>query len=336
MRGLIRLSTRLQTLLFSSALGLVWLFSSRPAKCAPLGAALEAERESGAEDCPSSAELTSNVEHILQRSLASDPRAGEALRVSVHFTARTDEYSVQVRSLGAKPGERTLKDRGRSCAALAEAVSVAIALLLDKELEPKHPEPARPKATDAGKLAPPVAAASEPESSTAATVLELRVSFEGGIALGLVAASPPLLSEQVGVRLRRGWLFDAGFNAVLPGSTRFQQGEVRSTLLFASLRGCYTWGERFFVGPCALLGLGRLQGVGIGYQVVAAQDLLWTAVGAGVVAEGPVWGRVFWGVSGSLWLPTRESTFSVENLGIAWKSPIVAGSAAARVGFRIW
>ncbi|HEY5377134.1 MAG TPA: hypothetical protein VIK01_25815 [Polyangiaceae bacterium] len=102
MRVLIRSSPRLQTLLFSSALCLVWLFSSRPAKCAPLGAALEVERESGAEDCPSSAELTSNVEHILQRALASDPRAGEALHVSVHFTLlhtaerpRTDAVDAQ-------------------------------------------------------------------------------------------------------------------------------------------------------------------------------------------------------------------------------------------------
>jgi len=315
---------------------LVWLFGSRPAKCAPLGAALEVERESGAEDCPSSAELTSNVEHILQRSLASVPRPGEALRVSVRFTARTDEYSVQVRSLGAKPGERTLKDHGRSCAALAEAVSVAIALLLDKELEAKQPEPAAAKGAGVENPQPPVAANSAPESSPAAAALELRVSFEGGIALGLVAGSPPLLSEQLGVRLRQGWLFDAGFNAVLPGTLHFEEGEVRSTLLFASLRGCYTWGERFFVGPCALFGLGRLQGEGIGYKAVASQDLLWTAVGAGVVAQGPVWGRVFWGLSASLWVPTRESTFSVENLGIAWKSRIVAGSAGARVGVRIW
>jgi hypothetical protein len=322
--------------LLSSALCSVWLFSSGSAKCAPLGAAIEVERANGAEDCPSSDELTSNVEHILQRSLASDPSTGEALRVSVNFTASSDEYSAEVRSLGAKPGERALKDRGRNCSALAEAVSVAIALLLDKELEHRQTEPAKPAPTQPAKSTAKGNAGGEPEASSAAKALELRVSFEGGAAPGFVGSNPPLLSEQVGVRLRQGWLFDAGFNAVLPGTTHFEEGEVRSTLLFASVRACYTWGERFFVGPCALLGLGRLQGVGIGYPVVASQDLLWTAAGGGVVAEGPVWGRVFWGASGSLWLPTRQSTFSVENLGIAWKSSIVAGSVAARLGFRIW
>lgn len=325
------MSPPLQTLLTSSALCVVCVFSSGSAQCAPLGAALDVERDSGAEDCPSSTELTRNVEHILQRSLAS---TGEQLRVSVHFAASTDEYSAEVRSLGAKPGERTLKDHGRSCSALAEAVSVAIALLLDKELEHRQPEPAKPPPAQASKPAPTARASNERPLSSAA--LELRVSFEGGVAPGFVGASPPLLSEQVGVRLRQGWLFDAAFNAVLPGTTRFEEGAVRSTLLFASLRGCYTWGERYFVGPCALLGLGRLQGVGIGYPTVTSQNLLWMAAGAGVVAEGPVWGRVFWGVSGSLWLPTRESTFSVENLGIARKSSTVAGSVAARVGFRIW
>jgi hypothetical protein len=325
----VRLSPRAQTLLLSSSLCLVWLLSSASARCAPLGAAIEVERASGAEDCPSSAELTSNVEHILQRSLASDPNAGEALRVSVRFTASADEYSAQVRSLGAKPGERALKDRGRSCSALAEAVSVAIALLLDKELERRQPGPAKQPPTEPAKPVPNTSPSSAP-------ALALRVSFEAGVAAGFVGASSPLLSEQVGVRLRHRWLFDAGFNAVLPGTTHFDEGEVRSTMLFASLRGCYTWGERLFVGPCALLGLGRLRGVGIGYPSVASQDLPWTAVGMGVVAEGPVWGRVFWGISASVWLPTRRSTFSVENLGIAWESSTLAGSVAARLGFRIW
>jgi hypothetical protein len=131
--------------------------------------------------------------------------AGEELRVSVRFAVSTDEYSAEVRSLGAKPGERTLKDHGRSCSALAEAVSAAIALLLDRELEPRQPEPAKPPTAEASKPAPNASASSERALSSAASAapaLELRVSFEGGVAPGFVGANPPLLSEQVGVRLR--------------------------------------------------------------------------------------------------------------------------------------
>ncbi len=331
-----RLSRRTRTLPAACALGLICLFGERPVRGAPLGAAIEVEHADGASDCPSSAELTGHIEQILHRSLTSD--TGEALRVSVRFLASADGYSAEVHSLGAKPGERTLADRGPSCSALAEAVSVAIALLLDKELgqdpvEAPPPAPAEPAAPAAH-----VSATVEPAArrTGAPTSYALRASLEGGLALGLVDGSRPLLSEQVGLRLRQGWLFDAGFNAVLPGTTHFGQGELRATLLFASLRGCFTWGKRSLIGPCALLGAGRLRGVGFDYSTVASHDLLWTALGVGGVFEAPVGGRLFCGLAGSLWLPTRRSTFSVENLGIAWKSSLVAGSVSARLGFRIW
>ena len=289
-----------------------------------------------ASQCPDSTTLTENVERILQRPLRGGTPEG-TLEVAVRFSATHDEYSAEVRSLGPKPGERRLKDHGQSCAALGEAVSVAIALLLDTDLARRETEVSRA-------AAPPTAPEASPPTPTPKPIaraededtLELRAAFEAGAASGLAGPSTALLSEHLGVRLQHRLTLDAGFNAVLPSTARFDVGAVRTTLLFASLRACYTWGQRFSVGPCAWLGLGRLRGVGLDYATVQSQNLLWTALGAGVVAEGPVWGRVFWGLSGNVWVPTRRSTFSVENSGVAWGSSSIGATLEIRLGFRIW
>lgn len=338
--------------------GLV-LFVSARAEAAPLSATIRVERAETAQDCPDGAALTSRVQAILQRDLSTPSANEEQLEVAVQFSRVREAYVAHVRSLGPKPGQRDLRDRGTNCGALAEAVSVAIALLLDKELaqraqgqgqsgtsapdgtsteasatnrETPTKKPATPPAPDAE------ASEAERERSHAGQTLplELRLSLEGGVASGFVGQTTALLAENAGLRLAQHWTLDLGFNAVLPGNTNFGVGKVRSELLFGSARACYTFGERYSIGPCAQFGLGRLHGVGIGYSNVGSQNLLWSALGASLVAEGPVWGRVFWGLSASAWWPTRRSTFSVENVGIAWESRRFAGSAALRLGLRLW
>jgi len=307
------------------------------ASAAPLTATIHVQRAAGAESCPDADALTGKVERILQRTLSAPGSASDSLEVEVRFGRDEPELFAEVRSLGAKPGERKLRDRGRSCAALGEAVSVAIALLLDTELERRNEESAAaavaetPSTPSPDAPARPVAVAPENPGP-----IELRATLEGGALSGVVSSTSALLSEQLGVRVYRHLVLDAGFNALLPSSTQFGAGSVRTTLLFASLRACYTWGQNISVGPCAQVGAGRLRGVGLDYASVQSVDLLWTAWGLGVVAEGPVWGRVFWGAYASAWLPTRTSTFSVENQGTAWESSPVAAGLSARLGFRVW
>jgi hypothetical protein len=258
-----------------------------------------------------------------------------------------------VRSLGAKPGERHLSDRGKSCAALGEAVSVAIALLLDKELAPRSPADAAAASASAARrdATNPMSSASSQATPTkknqnnegsrssngenTARALEFRAAVAGGISAGLVSATTPLLSEELGLRAG-GLVVSGSFNAALPASRDFREGSVRTSLLFGDLRACYSWGARFSLGPCAGFALGRLHGAGIGYPSASERDLTWSAASAGVLAEVPVWGRVFFGASALAWLATRRSSFSVQHLGTAWQSSAFAGSAALRLSFRIW
>jgi hypothetical protein len=329
---------------FGFATCLASFVAVKPAAAAPLGATITVERSERANDCPDAPALTQQVERILQRSLAA-PSESDQLEVHVQFAYGKDEYYADVHSLGAKPGVRSLRDRGASCSALSEAVSVAIALLLDKELEQRvsgsesehsSAPAARPQPLGHAPASAEREASSSASASGSGAAFALRASLEGGAASGLVGQTSPLLSEQVGVRVERSLLFDAGFSAVLPGTTQFDAHSVRTTLLFGSARACYLWGQTVSVGPCAAFGIGRLQGVGIGYPEAASQNLTWTAFAAGLVLEAPVWGRVFWDATGSVWLPTHRSSFSVQNAGTAWESSPAAATIALRLGFRIF
>ncbi|HEY4106496.1 MAG TPA: hypothetical protein VGM44_21495 [Polyangiaceae bacterium] len=326
-------------------------FAPALSAAAPLGATIRVARDERAADCPDAPELTEKVERILQRALSA-PAPSDALEVEVDFTNAPGEYSANVRSLGAKPGERHLTDHGKSCAALGEAVSVAIALLLDKELAPRNSgdndETGAGTARAGTNTAPSAsnqatpnkknrdrAAQSSSSDEDHARAFEFRAAVEGGSAAGLISAATPLLSEELGLRAR-GFVASAGFNAALPGSRDFREGSVRTTLLFGDARACYLWGARFSLGPCAGFALGRLHGTGVGYPSASEQDLTWSAASAGALAEVTVWGRVFFGASALVWLPTHRSSFSVQNLGTAWQSSTFAGSVALRLGFRIW
>lgn len=308
---------------------------------APLTATISVEASSEASDCPDREQLTREVEQILHRSLGSTADSGPVLEVSVRFSRARDGYTALVRSLGPKPGERELRDRGASCAALAEAASVAIALLLDKELAEPPTEPAPSPAT--APAAPTTPIASKPMAAEGAAPslpsqrhFELRPSFELGASTGLGSAPAAMGTLGLGVRLERALTLDLLVAAESTRSTEFAAGSVRTSLLLVALRGCYRWGNTVAVGPCLTLARGWLTGEGVGYAAAQSAELRWLGAGAGVVAEGPVWGRLSWLVTGTLWLPLQRSSFSLENGGTAWESSRLAGTLGAGLAFALW
>jgi hypothetical protein len=317
-----------------------------PAWAAPLVAELAVERSADAQDCPGSAELTARVERILQRPLpkTNEPTDAELVRIAVEFARSSAGYTATLHFHGPKTGERHLLDRGASCEALADAVSVTIALSVDRELE----QPAargeskatgspdeKPGAESTRRALPSVAAASaaaEPRLSGHAW--DLSVLIEGGPALGFGAPAAFTLAEHLQARLRRGWLFGLGFHTVLPSTPDSGAGGVRTSWLFGSARVCYVWGGDYSVGGCTLFGAGRVRGVGVGYRESRSDDLTWSALGGTVLAQGPLLGPAFWGLSGTLWVPLRRLTFSVENLGVVWRAASVSGAVMLGAGVR--
>src|SRR3982751_52777 len=114
-----------------------------PAAWASRGTAeLSVARGPGAEDCPDTAALRARVEQITGTRLGRVTATEPALAVAVSFSREGDRYRAAIRTQGPKEGERVLEDEGPTCAALAEAVGVTLALLLDRV--PRRALPAAP------------------------------------------------------------------------------------------------------------------------------------------------------------------------------------------------
>ncbi|HYP90620.1 MAG TPA: hypothetical protein VEQ59_20760 [Polyangiaceae bacterium] len=306
------------------------------ARARDLPALLTVESEPGAELCPSQPELAARVEAILRRPVGADTRAS-ALAIAVRFERASDgAFIAQVTTRGPKPGQRWLRDTDPTCGALGEAVSVALALLLDSALSEGEDTSATAEPQPAPAASPPTStAAVAPTADSAALPWHARVLLEAGGSYGLGAGGSLLGFGRLGVR-HGAWLFDAGAGSPLPTQQDFSGGSVKTSLVFASLRACYLLGRSWVVGPCLQLGVGRLHGEGRGYGRVASSSLPWTAGGASLTAEkslGAVW---FATLGATLWIPTRRQTFSVQNAGIAWESRPVAGAATAGLGLTLF
>lgn len=319
------------------ALFLPWSVAAAPTRDLP--ARLQVEKMAGAEQCPEKPALQRRVEDILQRPLA-DVGAAAQLTIHVRFERSANAFDARVTATGPKPGQRSLHDTSPSCEALGEAVSVAIALLLDDARSDQN-ERTRESSAPADNGKTPVAAspASDTDPETArdspARRWTARASLEVGGGYGLGGSGAWLGLGRLGAR-RGGWLLDLGAGGNVPSEQGFAPGRVRTSLLFGSLRACYLIGQSRLVGPCAQLGVGRLHGEGDGYGQVQAASLPWTAAGLGLAGETPLTRGLYAAFAATLWVPTRRQTFSVENAGIAWESKPVSGALTVGVGLALF
>ena len=307
-----------------------------------LPARLNVERAPGAEQCPEQRELAGRVEGILRRPLQNSV-AASALTIDVRFERTAGgSFVARVSATGPKPGQRLLRDTNPTCDALGEAVSVAIALLLDSALEAeagRGQATTRPRgeptqvAANAAKPAPEDGGAAA--ASRAARRWTARAVVEAGGGYGLGGGAAWLGFGRLGAR-HGGLILDLGGGGSLPSVREFQGGGVRTSLLFGSLRVCYLLGRSLPIAPCVQLGVGRLHGEGSGYGRVRDSSLPWTAGGLGLIAETPIGTGFYATLGATLWVPTRRQTFSVENAGIAWESKAVAGVLTAGLGLSLF
>jgi hypothetical protein len=123
------------TVVLATAAGL--LLGARPcaADDGEAGASLHVARAAGAEACPDGAALDAAVSRLVGRepfAPGSSAPGSAPLQVDVLFSPATVGYAARVRMNGAHgDGERLLADGSATCAALSEAVAVAITVVLD-------------------------------------------------------------------------------------------------------------------------------------------------------------------------------------------------------------
>ena len=323
----------------SAVVAMVLRSASAGATALQLAATLSVERTEAARQCADSAELQDRIERILQRPMGPPAAGADTIQIAVIFDRQHDEFVAQLRFLGPKPGERTLRDRGATCSSLEYAVTVAIALTLDGEMEAA--ESASPQ-NSPHDISHPTAVQLEKKSVDHTGVTPrsanypILLTFESGPTWGLADRASASFSTQLGLLAPSGWYVELAASALLPASTRFGNGSVDVSLISGIVRGCYQLGERLSIGPCLGFAAGRLHGEGRGFTQTTSENLRWAALGPALLAQGPLWGRWYWGTSAAIGFPLLRPTFSVENLGVAWHSPAVSSAISFRLGVRLW
>jgi hypothetical protein len=302
------------------AVALAALTKTAQAEPAPADLPLEVERTPETSDCADAAELLRRVAQINAKGEAMLP---PGLRVEVRFRRSERALVAEVSTSGPKPGQRTLRDVGPGCDALSGGVAVAIALLLD-ELEHEESAPTPPRSAEPRSAEPRSAEPASEQRAPTRERVRLRLGAELGGGFGLGGTGTALGLVRIGVR--RGALrLDVAAVATWPRTSSFDTGELRTSLVYGSARGCWLLGRAISLGPCAMFGAGRLRGAGDGYGETRTANLPWTAAGLGLGAEVPLGDSSRATFGATLWLPLERHTFSVQNRGTAWESVTLAG-----------
>ncbi len=300
-------------------------------EASPLSLVIATERTDSAKDCANHARLLAKVERLSQRAVEAEGPLRDSIHVVVHFDRINDEYRASLEFRGPKPGERSLRDRSNRCDSLEDAVAVAIALLLDSEIERRAQ--ATPDLTRAVPTIRITSSEVKPRAHQSRTT-PWYVSVQGGPEWGFSTTAVTWFAVDLGVRPISGWVFEASAVASQPATTKYAAGEVTVSLVAGALRACRLWGESWQFGPCAAMALGRLHGTGRGFDESMSTNLLWPALGASLILQRSLGERWNVGLSATTWIPLSEVTFSVDNLGTAWNSSVIWLGLGARLGVR--
>jgi hypothetical protein len=241
----------------------------------------------------------------------------------VAFERQGSGYVAKIQLRGDKEGERTLRDPAPSCTALAEAVAVTVALLLDAgDAPPRAPEPEVRK--------------EKPRSAPVA--LSGWIAANAGAAFGIVGAPSLVAGPELGLELARHFSLRLGAEGVLPRSKDAGNGRVSVSLLAMHLAACASPSEldaTFRPAVCVRGQAGVLRGEGAGYASANDARFAWFATGGSAEVGGRL-SRFVWGVEAGLSIPIRRQSFSVEPSGIAYESSVIAAVLTGRVGYVLW
>jgi hypothetical protein len=283
---------------------------------------LVVDRTVDAADCPSSVELEARIAAL--RGRGASPLDAP---YRVEFARASSTYTAVIRA--ADGSTRAIEARGDSCASLAQATTVTLALLLDAEPRarpelapvPAAPAPARPS---------PPAQAEPARGAHAASDTELGLLLGGGALLGVVRPVAPVLSLEGG--LTHGW-FRVGLGGVwaLPQSLSLGPGSVRERLFAGTARGCValTRARVTRLDACTGLFAGAQQAEASGFTTNTARTRNWFAVPA-ELALSQRFGAFGWELGASALFPLVRNEFVVDGQGAAYSASAVAALFSLR------
>lgn len=313
------------------ALGIGVASIPSPCSASPLSLVIETEHADNAKDCADQARLLSKVEQLAQRTVSASIASADSIHVVVRFARAAGVYRATLEFQGPKPGVRQLGDRSDSCEPLVDAVAVAIALLLDNELERR--ERAAIEVRHAAPTIRIIDSRVEPKRGSPSGI-PWYLATEGGPQWGLRSTATAWFGLVLGVAATSGFALESSALAWLPSESRFDTGTVTVSLVAGAVRGCYLWGHGWRLGPCAAMALGRLRGSGGGFDESFSTNLFWAALGTSLELRRELAERWEVGLLVTTWVPLSEQQLSVENLGTAWNSEAIWLGAGVRLGVR--
>jgi hypothetical protein len=293
-------------------------------------AALVVTRGEGAQDCPDSTIVAERV-----RGVAGANVIGAELGlgpfetwVQVAISRNFGGYSAQISTSGVRHGSRVLEDLGPTCASLADAIAVTLAIFLDPYANALPPKTA-PPATAPAPQPVPRANTNKPAEPTHRTRFFLDAG--AGVALNVLGHAMPLVAANAGLRPAPSWSLSLGGGYVLLDTLTSPGGKVELSLAYANFRGCgraMGAAESVHLDWCLAAMLGSLRGRGSDYAEGFDKRAAWVAVAVGPEVVFPFTRSLSWILTGEAVLPLVRNGFEVQSNGsraLAFRPSAVGG-----------
>ena len=307
------------------------------------GALLEVERSEAASDCPDSAALASAVEDNVGRKVFEPDGTDAETRIRVEF-ARGDGYTAELRASGEVVGTRTFVEEAESCDGLAQALTVALTIIVEDGVfpEPKpepadvdlgeeraKPPPAPPPNVD--RVEPP-----PPRPVVPRGVRSAEVDIGAAAHVGLLENPGAALHADARVFVSRRLSLSAGVLWLPPQTFDVEPGTVELAVVAGAMRGCATLlGEASppRADACLLATAGALRGSTDGFTRSSSSTRFWSTVGAELAIGGRLAGPLEWSARAAVLVLTLEEGFSVAGVGTVYEPSTVGGLAG--LGIRL-
>jgi hypothetical protein len=289
------------------------------------GAALDVERTPEAESCPDGVEFNRLVEGVRGHTGEQKPP------YRVRFEHANHAYQAHI--VGTRDhSERHLSDEGATCAALARATAVTLALLVDAAPSDAAAKPLAEESTraKAPRMAPPPAvppsgAVQAPLESSALRARAFTIQAGGALLAGSVRALAFGPTAGVGLRLPS---FYVGLNAVwlVPQPTGLGEGHVTTSYVGAAFDACVAARHAAFVrlDVCSGFSAGFVRGEARGYTTNDARSRPWLALPFALALRSES-AALGWEVGLAALVPIRRQDFAVDGVGVAYRALPIAG-----------
>lgn len=316
-----------------------------------------AVRRTGVGDCPDAADLSRRIRVLTPRGPDPAPSGTSDASISVEFGHRGSRLQAVIRATGEKHGTRVLDDDGPSCAPLAEATALAIAILVDPEAaaaaiakEASSPPPAAESAAKVEPAAaPPVSETRESpsppiggEEKANGRRATWSVSIVGGagVVTGLNASVSPFFA--VGLAFRPIDFFSLEASALLapPRSHDLDRGTVDVAFVGGGATGCiwplaHAGPPAIDVGGCLGGIVASVRGEGRGYDADRSASRAWGALDAHLAIRGALVGPIGWGVRAGAVVPFHRESFGVAGAGTAYEMAAIGAASLIVVTAKI-